>query len=156
MSTLTWAGLGEVKWPPPSPSRIDTLLSRPLAVAKSSLPSPLKSPTATAFGLLPTLICAGVGDVKWPLPSPRRIETVPPPKLATTTSSLLSPLKSPTATDLGFVPTPISAGRAEVATAVTQPDRYAVGAKIGSHDVELAITVEVADRHRIGVVADAQ
>src|SRR5215831_3588417 len=43
-----------LKLPVPSPSRILTALPPLLATARSSLPSPLKSPTATPHGRKPT------------------------------------------------------------------------------------------------------
>src|SRR6266508_4342126 len=43
------------KLPVPVPRTIDTLSEPQLAVARSGLPSPLKSPTTTGTGLVPTL-----------------------------------------------------------------------------------------------------
>src|SRR5437660_371776 len=85
-------------------NKTDTLFEPSLAVARSCLPSPSKSPTATERGLLPTpkLLAAP----KLPVPSPNKIETLSELKLATARSCLPSPLKSPTATELGLKPTP--------------------------------------------------
>ena len=66
-----------------------------LAVARSCLPSPLKSPTATERGLLPAPKL--VGALKLPAPSPNKIDTLFP--APTARSCLPSPLKSPTATE---------------------------------------------------------
>ena len=73
-------------------------------MARSCLPSPLKSPTATEKGLVPApkLVAAP----KLPVPSPNKIDTLFEFSLATARSCLPSPLKSPTATEPGIVPTP--------------------------------------------------
>ena len=95
-----------LKLPAPSPKKIDTLLDPPLATARSCLPSPLKSPTATELGKVPAAKL--VGALKLPAPSPNRIDTLFEETglpLATARSCLPSPLKSPTATELGSVPT---------------------------------------------------
>ena len=66
-----------VKLPVPSPSRIVTVLVLKLTTARSSFPSPLKSPTATEFGFLPV-----AGDevrAKLPVPSPSKMLTAPRP-----------------------------------------------------------------------------
>src|SRR3954471_13707957 len=70
------------------PRRIETLLSLPLATARSCLPSLLKSPIATESGTLPT--ATFVVAVKLPAPSPMRIETVLSPESATDKSCLPS------------------------------------------------------------------
>src|SRR5438552_1304091 len=79
--------------------RTDTLFEVRLAVARSCLPSPLKSPTATEKGPKPApkLVAA----LKLPAPSPNKIDTLFGVKLATARSCLPSPLKSPTAIDSG-------------------------------------------------------
>ena len=64
-----------VKFPVPSPSRIDTVPSAELATARSRFPSPLKSPAAIEYGLFPTVSVAPAE--KFPVPSPSRIDTVP-------------------------------------------------------------------------------
>ncbi len=79
----------------------ETSLLPLLTAAKSSLPSPLKSPTVTELGLLPTE--KSVAVPKPPVPLPSSTETVLP--LATAKSSLPSPLKSPTVTELIPLPT---------------------------------------------------
>ena len=70
-----------MKLPVPSPSRMESVrctrteTPHEFATTRSSLPSPLKSPTATEWGLMPT-----AGDearVKLPVPSPSRMYTVP-------------------------------------------------------------------------------
>src|SRR5436309_7499474 len=93
-----------LKLPAPSPKKIDTLAELKLATARSCLPSPLKSPTATEKGLVPApkLVAA----LKLPAPSPKKIDTLFELKLATARSCLPSPLKSPTATEKGLVPAP--------------------------------------------------
>src|SRR2546427_12897714 len=75
-----------------------------LATARSCLPSPLKSPTATEKGLVPAPKLAAA--LKLPAPSPKKIDTLAELKLATARSCLPSPLKSPTATEKGLVPAP--------------------------------------------------
>ena len=62
------AGLGEVNVPLPTPKRIDNTALPWSAEAKSWLPSPLKSPTATAAGLAPTATSAGLGELKPEVP----------------------------------------------------------------------------------------
>src|SRR6185436_307423 len=94
-----------VKLPVPSPRRIVTLLEPKFAVARSGLPSRLKSPAATE-----TAVPAPSGEVagwlKLPVPSPSIIVTLLEPLLAVARSGLPSRLKSPTATDKGWLPAP--------------------------------------------------
>ena len=52
--------MADPKLPVPVPNNTETLLSSPFATAKSNLPSPLKSPTVTERGLLPTEKLVGV------------------------------------------------------------------------------------------------
>src|SRR5438128_2486728 len=81
----------------------ETLLEKSLVTARSGLPSPLKSPTATEEGLVPVAkLCAGW---KVPSPLPSSTDTSLEPELAVARSCTPSPLKSPTATDLGLLPT---------------------------------------------------
>src|SRR5262244_2069181 len=90
------------KLPSPLPKNTETLLELALATARSSAPSPLKSPTATETGVLPTVrLCAG-----WKLPSPelKSTETLFERELATARSGTPSPLKSPAATKTGLRP----------------------------------------------------
>ena len=61
-----------LKLPVPSPSKIETLLESEFATARSCLPSPLKSPTATEIGPLP--VPKLVAALKLPVPSPSRID----------------------------------------------------------------------------------
>src|SRR5205814_478249 len=82
---------------PQSRNKIDTLGT--LATARSCLPSPLKSPTATELALPPAPKL--VGAPKLPAPSPNKIDTLFELLLATARSCLPSPLKSPPATELG-------------------------------------------------------
>src|SRR5207253_762750 len=98
----------DAKAPSPLPSSTETVLDPRLATARSSLPSPLKSPTATENGLVPTARSGRAANV--PSPWPRSTETVPEPSLATARSALPSPLKSPTATDDGLCPVRKSLG----------------------------------------------
>src|SRR5206468_1744930 len=83
--------------------RIETLLELKFATARSGSESPLKSPTATDSGALPTPKLVAVPKV--PSPFPSRIETLLEPLFATARSGSESPLKSPTATELGLRPT---------------------------------------------------
>ena len=71
--------------------RIEMVLLPAFATARSGLLSPLKSPTATAVGLDPTLKVMAVWKV--PSPFPSKISTLLVP-FATARSSLLSPSKS--------------------------------------------------------------
>src|SRR5262249_11849501 len=94
------------KPPMPLPNKIDRLFEtalNPLGTARSCLPSPLKSPTATAAGAahMPRLVAA----LKSSAPLPNKIDTSFEPTLATTRSCLPSPLKSPTAAEKGLLPT---------------------------------------------------
>ena len=103
----TWVSLGVLKLPSPLPSRIEMPPEEKNAreKARSGTRSPLKSPTATAFGLGPTSTSVGLRKV--PSPRPSRMEAVsePPPELATTRSRFPSPLRSPEATSSGPSPT---------------------------------------------------
>ena len=84
------------------PRTMETLLLIELATARSALPSPLKSPTATETGPSPTANRGPGAGVKPPVPSPRRTETSLLAKFATARSALPSRLKSPTATEDGL------------------------------------------------------
>src|SRR5262245_30233321 len=77
-----------------------------LATARSGLPSPLKSPTATDLGLVPAPTVELWASGKSPAPSPSRIVTFLERWLATARSGLPSRLKSATVTELGFWPAP--------------------------------------------------
>src|SRR5437016_2471588 len=81
-------------------SNTDTLAEPSFAVARSCLPSPLTSPTATDLGKVPTAKLVGVP--KLPVPTPGRTDTLLEPMFATARSCLPSPLKSPTATEKGL------------------------------------------------------
>ena len=93
-----------------------------LATARSCLPSPLKSPTATDRG---ALRAEGGAALKAPAPLPRKIATLFEPSLATTRSCLPSPLKSPTATDTGSCRRQKLRG-AGSRRAIAQEDRHVV------------------------------
>src|SRR5882757_2065757 len=88
-----------VNVPSPLPKRTVTVLLKVFATARSDLPSPLKSPTATDSGLLPVDGLAAAVNV--PSPLPNRTVTVLLKVFATAKSGLPSPLKSPTAIDSG-------------------------------------------------------
>ncbi len=75
----------------------ETLLLLMFAVAKSDLPSPLKSPTVTGVGRFPTEKLVAVP--KLPVPVPNSTETLLLDKFAVAKSDLPSPLKSPTVTE---------------------------------------------------------
>ena len=91
--------------PVPLPSSTVTVLSPELAVTISAFPSPLKSPTPTKTGVDPTANGLPATCVNLPEPLPSSTVTVLSPELAATISALPSPLKSPTATNCGFIPT---------------------------------------------------
>ena len=80
-------------------NKIDTLFELWLTTARSWLPSPVKSPTATEREPLP--VPKLVGALKFPAPSPNKIDTSlgSLQVLATARSCLPSLLKSPTATE---------------------------------------------------------
>src|SRR5258708_19102448 len=87
----------------------ETLLGLPketpeLATARSSLPSQLKSPTATDRELDPAP--KSTAGPKVPSPLPSSTETLFEPTLATAKSSSPSPLKSPTTTETRLDPAP--------------------------------------------------
>src|ERR1035438_4972172 len=84
---------------PGVPSSTLTLLVVRLAVARSVLPSALKSPTATAEGAPP--MAYGVWPWNVPSPLPSRMLTDWETELATNRSALPSPFMSPTATETG-------------------------------------------------------
>src|SRR5262249_43677742 len=97
-----------VKPPIPSPNKIVTVLEKKFAVARSGLPSRLKSPTTTELGPDPTSTGEPWGCVKPPIPSPNKIVTVEAAEFAVARSGLPSRLKSPTTTERG--PDPTSTG----------------------------------------------
>ena len=86
--------------------KADALLLPAFVIARSSLPSPSKSPTTIEDGFVfadnvvttPKLIPPGIDVVL------RNIDTLLDPPFATAISVLPSPSKSATATELGFVP----------------------------------------------------
>lgn len=69
------------------------------AMAKSSLPSPLKSLVIMKYGLRP--VATSMSGPNVPLPLPKSTETFDAVLLVTAISGLPSPLKSPTATRNG-------------------------------------------------------
>src|ERR1700682_415704 len=79
----------------------------PSAIAKSGLPSPLRSPTAMDTGPFPVAKVVGAPHV--PSPLPNHIETVLLDAVATI-SSLPSPLKSATAILVAALDIAISLG----------------------------------------------
>src|SRR6516162_9478614 len=79
------------------------LLAPRFATATSSLPSPLKSPTATPTGVVPVALSVLGRTVPSPLPSSTL--SVLEFELMTARSALPSPLKSPTAAPTGTEPT---------------------------------------------------
>ena len=90
----------------------DTLFDPELATTRSGMPSPFRSLMATAEGLVP------VGKSTWPLKEAvlapglivfKRTDAVAEPPLVTTRSGMRSPLRSATATDVGFDPVAKSA-----------------------------------------------
>src|SRR5271156_6774863 len=122
------------------------MLTLPLtlfATARSSLPSRLKSPTASELGPDSTLKSRAVWKV--PSPLPNRMLTFPPSLLATAKSSLPSPLKSPTATGQ------VQDRWLESSIAVAQEYAdIASGVTVGCYgQVQLAVAIEIS--HRDGV-----
>src|SRR5438067_8801670 len=83
----------------PPLSSTDTLLVVKFGTARSGLPSPLKSPTATVWGLMGVVKL--VGPLKLPVPEPSKIDTSAELLFTAARSSLPSPLKSPTAKEWG-------------------------------------------------------
>ena len=71
-------------------------------MARSGLPSRLKSPVVIESGLKP--VFAAIAEVKPPAPLPVRTETLSEPWLAVARSVLPSPLKSPVLIERGCVP----------------------------------------------------
>src|ERR1700722_11082019 len=81
-----------------------TVLSAEFTTAKSSLPSPLKSPATMATGPLP--VAGGAGNaVNAPVPLPLRMLMVLSVLFSTARSIKPLPLKSPAATLCGLLPT---------------------------------------------------
>ena len=77
------------------------------------------------------------------------------PRLATTRSGLPSPLRSPTATEIGADPGGEGllggeGGRGRARRRRVQQHRHGVGVTVGDDEVGLAVAVEVADRHGDG------
>src|ERR1039457_7621042 len=102
--------------PSPLPSRILTLLVVELVTARSAMPSPLKSPTATALGPPPTGKLTGVWKVPSPLPSATVTVLGPVRPPGRTISALPSPLKSPTTTEVGAAGAILTGGPGEKPT----------------------------------------
>src|SRR5581483_285532 len=93
--------------PAPSPSRTVTLPAAPLlkfAIARSMLPSPLKSPEVIDSGSVPTPNGLPIAGVKPPLPLPSRTVTLFADLSAMAKSGLPSLLKSATAIATGDDP----------------------------------------------------
>ena len=97
--TRTGVPVGCVKVPSPLPNRMFRLLLKPLVTAKSSFPSPLKSPATSPARPSPRSVAPEAG-VKVPSPLPSK--TAAAAELAETENSksakscFPSPLKSPT------------------------------------------------------------
>ena len=89
--------LAAAKLPEPVPSNTVTVEAPKLAIARSSLPSPLKSPVSMARGPFPTARGLPAAALNFPAPMPSSTVTVLSPLLATARSNLPSPSKSPTA-----------------------------------------------------------
>src|SRR5580700_11932792 len=81
----------------PGCNRTETVVP---VTAMSTLPSPLKSPTASDTGLAPAAY--SIPDPNVPLPLPKRTTALK--ELATARSNLPSPLKSPRATESVAIP----------------------------------------------------
>src|SRR5579885_3532517 len=98
-------------------SRTEMELLTVFTAIRSGLPSPFTSATATACGPVPTVNVCAAAKLKVPAPIAvvlRNTDSVPLPRLATITSSLPSPLTSPTATPYGSVPVANVCGAANV------------------------------------------
>src|ERR1044071_480891 len=98
--TVTVTGVGDGVAVGQLRNKTDILFEPELVVARSWRPSPLKSPTAIELGF--EAAKNWVGALKWPAPSPNKIETTLSP-LVTARSCKPSPLKSPTAPEIGRV-----------------------------------------------------
>src|SRR5437870_1055082 len=88
-------------------SSTDTVLENSFATARSSLPSPFRSPTVTDTGLAPVAKSCLVAKLGVAAPGSvvlSSTDTVSELKFATARSSLPSPFRSPIATDAGAVP----------------------------------------------------
>src|SRR3989442_717044 len=128
------------KVPSPLPSSTETLFAplgkfAPLGTtARSGIPSPLRSPTATEIA---TMSMFGAAR-KDPSPLPSSTETVPEPPLTTARSRTPSPLKSPTATDEGSRPPDAKSLR---------PTNDTVSASAGAGSVDQQINVAATSRN---------
>ena len=120
-STSPWRG--DVKPPVPSPSRIDTFEETELAVAKSCLPSLLKSAIAIERGLPSTSTDGIAGGVNPPLPSPNRIETLTEAESAVAKSASPSLLKSAIEIEKGPLSTCTSGTAGDVNPPLPSPNR---------------------------------
>ena len=104
----TGSSVAVPNWPVPSPSSTEMLSLEMFvfAVAMSSLPSPLASPSVTAYGdWKPSPMLKSCAAPKPPWPSPSSTDTVPAPRLAVTRSILPSPFTSPLVIHDGESPT---------------------------------------------------
>ena len=113
---------------PPAPSPYAMLTELPVwfAVAKSRLPSSSKSATTMPFGLLPTVMKTGAWNV--PLPLPRRSATRPAVLASvTTTSTMPSSLKSPSADMYVLVPAAKDVGEAKAPPRPSSPQGLKIG-----------------------------
>jgi hypothetical protein len=132
----------EVNTPAPSPKRMEKLAPETLAVAKSCIPSPLKSPMAIDLGSSPT--DTSETEVNPPNPSPKRMETSSSLLMTVAKSCIPSALKSPMAIDRGSSPTDTSV--AEVKPPVPSPNRmetsssFLIGCSEVLHPISIKIT----------------
>ena len=95
------APVAAVKPPEPLPSKTVMLLSLWFATARSGMPSPLKSPAASAYACRPRRERATSSVGKRAQPFPSSTVTLLLPLFAVARSSMPSPLKSPTTTEDG-------------------------------------------------------
>src|SRR6266566_5378010 len=119
-----------------------TVLTSKFATARSSFPSPLKSPIASPNGV-PVAGGEETG-VKVPSPGPSRMVRVLSVEFATARSSFPSPVKSPMARAVGPAPTltgELDGGMSPIALA--QQDGDAVIVIIRHRQVQLSVAINV-------------
>src|SRR5437773_3219576 len=112
-----------------------------LVTAKSSFPSPLKSPTTSAG---PAVAGGEEAGAKVPSPLPKRMVTVLTSKFATARSSFPSPLKSPIASPNGV---PVAGGE-ETGVKVPSPgpeqNGESVVSRVRHRQIEFSIPGEIS------------
>ena len=134
-------------------SRTDTSPEVKLGMARSGLPSALKSPTPTPIAFRPVVGKVVVPTVwRAPAPSPVRMVTVFAVKLDTATSALPSRLKSPIPRPKGSVPGAVVGLGQEGAIADSEQHGDAGGEAIRDHHVGERVGVQVADDDGAGTV----